>query len=109
MLEIRTSEPMKSRPCKYSLTMQDDSVIADFDMGGDTLFLVRISFDGYGCCNPTPDAGLSRFSKQQSVRLIKAINANTFTEVDVQELLKAYLTENSNDLWPDSLKHHNLI
>jgi len=40
MLDIRTSEHGQTRPCKYSLAMQDDSVFADFDLEGDVLILV---------------------------------------------------------------------
>lgn len=89
--------------------MQDDNVFVDFDLDGETLFLVRISFDGYGCCNPDPDSGLSRFNEQQSARLIRAINENNFTDTDTQELLQGYLMDNRSHLWPDALIHHNLI
>jgi hypothetical protein len=37
---------------RFCLSLQEDSVFADFDVGDDgRVVLLRISFDGYGCCS----------------------------------------------------------
>ena len=41
---------LPTRPCRYCLGLQDDSVFADFDIDNKgQAFLFRISFDGIGC------------------------------------------------------------
>lgn len=52
MIDIRIAEPIPTRPCHFMLGMQDDCVFADFDIDENgCLYLVRISYDGYGCCS----------------------------------------------------------
>jgi hypothetical protein len=47
-VEIRLYGPMPTRPCKLCLSLEGDSVFADFDVDprDESLYLVRISFDG---------------------------------------------------------------
>lgn len=52
-MDIRRYVPINMRPCKYGLALQGDSVFADFGLSKEgSLFLIRISFDGHGCCEP---------------------------------------------------------
>lgn len=45
-----TSMP-DTRRANYHLSYSDGSVFLDFDTIDDSIRLMRISFDGYGCCN----------------------------------------------------------
>ena len=101
---------MPTRPCKYCLAFQDDSVFADFDMnqkGG--LYLVRISFDGYGCCHPNLKIGISELNTEKSRKLIKNIEANSLETSEVAEILREYFRQNKAALWEDALRDHELI
>lgn len=39
----------ESRPCDYCFSLLDGSVFVDFEIKDALSYLVRISFDGYGC------------------------------------------------------------
>lgn len=109
-MNIRKFEPMETRPCHYCLALQDDSVFADFDINeNENLFLVRISFDGYGCCHPSSKIRIGEINKKQSKRLIKLIESEEFKTTEASEIISNYLTENKSALWEDALIKHGLI
>lgn len=101
---------MPTRPCRYCLALQDDSVFADFDIDENScLFLVRISFDGYGCCNLDSKSEIGKIDKENSLRLIKHIEANSFENLETNQIIIEYFRENKSILWEDALKEHKLI
>ena len=66
---------MVGRPCRYCLGLQNDSVFADFDLdNAGCVFLVRISFDGYGCCGTAEE--IRPMSLDISNRLIHLVETN---------------------------------
>lgn len=110
MINIRKSEPMGSRPCRYSLSLQDDSVFADFDINKNgNLYLVRISFDGYGCCYPDSKIAIGGINQKQSKRLIQLIESDNLNTTEASSILSSYLAENKSTLWEDALIEHELI
>lgn len=101
---------MPTRPCRYCLALQDDSVFADFELDENgCLYLVRISFDGYGCCEPDSKTKLGRLNREQSKLLIELIEANNFKKPTASQILSEYLKENRKFLWEDALSDHGLI
>ena len=109
-MDIRVSEVLPTRPCDYCLALQDDSVFLDLakrECG--SLFLVRISYDGFGCCEPSIDNGVSNFSKYETKLLIESINNNAVAVNEVTEVLRKYLEANSSVLWREALTEHGLI
>lgn len=107
-MDIRKSEPMQTRPCKYCLALQDDSVFADFDVDkSGCVYLVRISYDGFGCCKP--DSEVTKINQENSSFLIKAIDSNQLRMSEVSEILMGYFHSNKDLLWEDALIEHKLI
>ncbi|WP_341237061.1 hypothetical protein [uncultured Limnobacter sp.] len=107
-MEIRKSEPMQTRPCKYCLAFQDDSVFADFNINqAGCLYLVRISFDGYCCC--TPEIGIGVIETKSSKILISAIESNNLNSPQASDILRSYFLANKDFIWEDSLLEHKLI
>jgi hypothetical protein len=107
---IRICPPMPSRPCKYCLSLQDDSVFADFDFDADgCLYLVRISYDGYGCCSLSNQNGISKLSKEKTQKIISYIESDSSQLTQVVQILERYFRENKAVLWEDALKDHGLI
>ena len=107
-MDIRKSEVMPSRLCSYCLALQDDSVFADFEIDeAECLYLVRISFDGFGCCKPTP--GIGKIDPMNSEYLVKAIETDNFSLPKVSEILSSYFRQNKSYLWQDALIEHELI
>ncbi len=109
-MEIRSEVPIQSRPCQYCLAMQNDSVFADFGVDEQgCLFILRISYDGYGCCEPEPKAKPGVISKESSMRLIALIENNELKKPEATSILKEYFLENKEILWSEALKEHGLV
>ncbi|MFC3913500.1 hypothetical protein ACFOSS_08485 [Pseudaeromonas sharmana] len=107
-MDIRRCELMPTRPCNYGLALQDDSVFADFGLSEKgSLYLVRISYDGYGCCEPK--AAITEMDDEKSKLLISAIERNDFQSVEIQEIVSGYFREHKHELWEDALLEHKLI
>jgi len=110
MLNIRSHKwDLQGRPCSYSFAMQDDGVFADFNLlANGCLSLVRISFDGFGCCS-TQDVGeLGVVNKQDSEKLIRAFEKDRF-DIDILNIVSTYLSDNIHHLWGDALECHELV
>lgn len=101
------SWPDGVRPCRFSLCFNDGSVFADFDVDGrQCVYLVRISFDGYGCCT-VPKA--TQMSPSESSKLLHAWAANDVNHAWVRDLLHTYLSANKHLIWEDALVEYGLI
>lgn len=109
-MDIQRETPMPSRPCQYCLCLQNGAVFADFDLDTDgCIYLVRISFDGYGCCHLDRWSGITRMDAETSRRLIKSIKKNRFNACQAAEILSQYFNDNKAVLWADALEQHNLV
>ena len=110
MMQIRNFELMPTRPCRFCLALQDDSVFADFDVDHNgCLYLVRISFDGYGCCELESKTEIGKIDSKKSKSLIRLIEANEFETPQASRILSEYFSENRKLLWEDALEEHRLI
>lgn len=108
VMEVALYPPMlPSRPCRFCLSLQGDSVFADFDVDSDgRVFAVRVSFDGYGCCHAPADIG--RMNAHDSEALLSMVKRGSI-DATASEVLRAYFRENRDALWSDALAHHGLI
>jgi hypothetical protein len=107
-MNLRLSEPMPSRPCAFSLALQDDSVFADFDLDAQQrVVLVRISFDGFGCCRVGGRA--TAMSAADSARLIALVRSKQLQATTVGPMLSAYFETLAGVVWEDALRHHKLL
>jgi hypothetical protein len=90
------------------LALQDDSVFVDFDITlAGAVYLVRISYDGYGCCVPGHQVG--KMDIPNSRYLIAAILTNNLDSPRATEILQSYFRANKIMLWEDALSEHGLI
>jgi len=107
-MDVRVFEPISTRPCKYCLALQDDAVFADFQINENGhLYLVRISYDGYGCCEPANRImGIEITNTNQ---LISAIENNKLNTQTVTAILNGYFLTHKDVLWEDALLKHKLI
>src|SRR4051812_26892164 len=104
----RISPPMSSRPSRFSLGLQDDSVFADFDVDSDGhVFLRRISFDGYGCCT-APDT-IRRMPMNESRMLLESVDREAVGDPHIEVILRTYFRENADVLWEDALSENELL
>lgn len=106
-IRLESKDNVNSRPCKYCLGLQDDSVFADFDIDTNgRALLVRISFDGFGCCR-TEDA--RPMSSEVSARFIRIIEEGNVATREFAAVLENYFTENQDVIWKDALEEHGLL
>ncbi len=109
-IQIRSLEPMPTRPCRYCLAMQDDSVFADFDVDDNgCVYIVRISYDGYGCCHPDKNGMPGVMGSEMSESFITLIEKNDLNKTEASSILSQYLKENKEVFWEDALRDHELI
>jgi hypothetical protein len=107
-VEIALHPPMlPTRPCRFCLALQGGSVFADFDVDSDDrVFVVRISFDGYGCCHAPADVG--RMNAHDSAALLGMVQAGAFDE-RAAPVLRNYFQQIRAALWSDALARHRLL
>ena len=99
---------MPTRPCSFCLRLQGGSVFADFDTSDKGIVsLRRISFDGFGCCEPREP--ISSISGEDSRLLLEAITRNEPSGPAVENLLRRYFRENKDVIWSGALVEHELI
>jgi len=97
---------MPTRPCLFCLSLQDGSVFADFDADREErAFLVRISFDGYGCCQ----GPFKKMSADASRRFFEIVSDESVDDPELQSLLHSYFEENADVIWRDALTSHELL
>ncbi len=97
-----------TRPCRFCLCLQDGSVFADFNIDSDgRVYLVRISFDGYGCC-ATEDK-VARMPLDESQTLVKLVDTDDVNRDKIREILYRYFDQNQNVIWLDALVEHQLL
>lgn len=97
-----------TRPCRFSLCLQQGSVFADFDVDPDgSVFLARISFDGYGCCHAADD--IARMSLDDSLRLTAFVEGDEVNRSEMRQILRRYFQHVSGVIWRDALQEHGLL
>lgn len=97
-----------SRQADYYLGYDGGSVFIDFNNGENgCVYLVRISFDGYGCChlreNVTPMDTL------ESAQFKDILNAPSIDQPALHEIVKRTVHINKALLWEDALKEYSLV
>lgn len=106
-MQIAVYPPMPNRPCRFCLSLQGDSVFADFDVDPDgRAYVVRVSFDGYGCCHAPADIG--RMNARDS-ELLQTMVWQGVVHLGAARALRAYFHENRGVLWIDALARHDLL
>ncbi|CAN5425989.1 hypothetical protein BH18ACI3_BH18ACI3_15180 [soil metagenome] len=108
-IDIRKVSPiLPRRPCRYCLSLQDDSVFADFDVDGEgCVLLVRISFDGFGCCYTAEK--IRSMSSEISRTWIDLVEADDTRAEVMSTILSQYFLANSDVIWKDALEEHHLV
>ena len=97
-----------SRTCCFCLCLQGGSVFADFDIDSDgQAYIVRISFDGYGCC--ATEGKVAHMPLDESQTLVALIGADDVNRDEVREILYRYFDKNQNAIWRDALVEHELL
>ena len=104
---FKTSMPL-TRKADFYLGCLDSSVFIDFNQTQDNLIsLVRISFDGYGCCN-LDNNGLSLNLNDSAEFIAEMENENLSQEI-ISRLVKEIIKLNKDHIWMDAIQEYGLI
>lgn len=104
----RVVPTMATRPCDFCLSLQEDSVFADFNVDEEgRVKLQRISFDGFGCCNA--HGSLKKMNSGDSRLLLNSVRSESLEDGRVGAALRTYFEENSEVIWRDALEFHGLL
>lgn len=104
---FKTSMP-NTRKADFYLGCLDGSVFIDFNrIGNDQISLVRISFDGYGCCNLDKKAAF--LNKEESTLFIEEFNKDHLNQEIITALVKKAIEINVEHIWNDALEEYELI
>lgn len=104
---------MPTRPCTFCLCLQGGCVFADFDIDGEGLIsLRRISFDGYGCCEPNRPTRKMSIADSTAIKSVLDSHTQELDGVDypkIEQILRNFFNANIDCLWEDALKEHELV
>lgn len=104
---FKTTMP-STRKADYYLGCLDGSVFIDFNRTPENLIaLVRISFDGYGCCNL--DHGSVTLNQVDSLDFMNEMEKEEMNQSKIFMLVKEIVYLNKDLVWMDALKEYGLI
>ncbi|NOQ74007.1 MAG: hypothetical protein GQ574_18520 [Crocinitomix sp.] len=97
-----------TRLADYYLGCVDSSVFIDFNLTSQKkIQLVRISFDGYGCCNLPKHSNL--LNQEDSQIFIEELKKQPLDQAKLAVLVKKIIEINSGNIWSDALEEYGLI
>ncbi len=97
---FKTTMP-KTRPADIYLGCLDCSVFIDYNKTkNNQISVVRISFDGFGCCNLGNEVEL--LNQDDSGLFIKEINKEYLNQEAITALVKKSIEKNAKNIWTDA-------
>ena len=85
----------------------DGSVFVDFNISKDNLIsLVRISFDGYGCCNL--DETAESLNATNSQEFLREIEQEILNQEAIGRLVQKIVKMNKDLIWKEALEEYGL-
>lgn len=102
---FKTTMP-QTRKADYYLGCLDSSVFIDFNLNKDNqIYLRRISFDGYGCCEIENSKPLDY---RDSIKFVEEMNKESIDQKIIEQLVKRLIEINSDQIWNDALEEYEL-
>jgi hypothetical protein len=96
------------READYYLGCLEGSVFMDFNNYGETkVCLIRISFDGYGCCNLGKDS--IPMDETDSTTFKEMIKEQLPDQFKLTAIVKKTISDNKRSIWEDALNEYGLI
>jgi hypothetical protein len=104
LFSITTMPP--TRPADYYLCYLDGCVFMDFNKNQtNQIQLVRISFDGYGCCNVQNAIPMDPNDAKAFTAMMKA---QTLDQSLLLTIIKKTIAANKDLIWEDALAKYGL-
>lgn len=97
-----------SRPADYFLGCLEGAVFMDFNLSADNrVYLCRISFDGYGCCNL--DDRAESLGPEDTQSFLEEIQKEKLDQVAIGRLVKEAIRINQADIWSDATEEYGFL
>lgn len=97
-----------SRNSDFYLGCLDGSIFLDFNYSNDNLvYLRRISFDGYGCCNIDNNAVCLDYKLSND--FLVEINKEDLNQEKIALIVLELIRLNKDNIWTEALEEYNLI
>jgi hypothetical protein len=97
-----------SRKADFYLGCLDGAVFLDFNLTNEKLiYLRRISFDGYGCCNIENATNI--LNEKSSNRFLEEIKKGELDQENITTLVREIIKINKDDIWIDAILEYGLI
>ena len=104
---FKTSMP-GTRKADFYLGCLDGLVFIDFNLSNDKFIsLVRISFDGYGCCNLYGKA--ESLNLMDSQEFLKEIEKEILHQETMGRLVRKIIKMNTCLIWKDAIEKYGLL
>lgn len=98
----------ESRKADFYLGCLDGSVFLDFNYSEENrIYLRRISFDGYGCCNIGNNAIC--LDNKLSQDFLEEINNDNLNQEKITRIILELIRLNKDNIWRDALEEYKLI
>jgi len=98
----------ESRKADFCLGCLDGSVFLDFNYSNDNLiYLCRISFDGYGCCNI--DNNVVCLDYKLSQDFLTEISKDNLNQEKMTKIVLELIRLNKENIWIDALEEYKLM
>lgn len=96
-----------SRPADYYLGYMEGSVFLDFNnIASNQVSLIRISFDGYGCCELGRDS--TPLNEDDSRTFMRIVQEKITEQKALLAIVKQAINLNKDLIWSDALKEYYL-
>jgi len=103
---FKTTMP-QTRKADFYLGCLDSSVFIDLNLDNNNqVYLQRISFDGYGCCEVKNSKTLNYID---SLKFVQEMSKETIDQKTIEQLVKRVIGINSELIWTDALEEYYLI
>jgi len=97
-----------SRPADYCLGYMEGSVFIDFNkLDNGWIYLKRISFDGYSCCELT--SNIAALNKVESAEFKKILENDLLDQEALTKIVKKTIALNESFIWADALNEYQLL
>ena len=104
---FKTNMP-DSRKADFYLGCLDGSVFLDFNCSNENLiYLRRVSFDGFGCCNI--DNNAICLDSKLSKNFLDEISKDNLNQENITKIVLELIKLNRENIWIDALEEYQFI